>query len=86
MVSGMAAQLMAMNGPSLRGLAAWMKRLSTSLPVPVGPLISTGMSLAARRSARARTDRLSGSAAIGLPAGVAQAISAHSVLWASGSL
>jgi hypothetical protein len=43
-----------------------MKRLSTSLPVPVGPLIRTGISLAASRSASASTDRLSGSAAIGI--------------------
>jgi hypothetical protein len=47
--SGMAAQLIAMKGLSARAERSWMKRLSTSLPVPVGPLISTGMSLAAMR-------------------------------------
>jgi hypothetical protein len=67
------------------GLAAWMNRLKTSLPVPVGPLISTGMSLAASRSARARIDRLSGSAAIGMPGAVAQAMIAASALSDSGS-
>jgi hypothetical protein len=68
------------------GLRSWMKRLSTSLPVPVGPPISTGMSLAARRSARARIEMLSGSAAMGAPGRVAQAIRAARLESLTGSV
>jgi hypothetical protein len=49
-VSGSAAQLIATNGPSRRDEPMWIALASTSLPVPVGPLISTVMS--ERRRAR----------------------------------
>ncbi len=39
--SGMAAQLMEMNGPSCRGLPSWMARATSSLPVPDSPSSST---------------------------------------------
>ena len=40
-VSGSAAQLMATNGPCRRGLSACMVRATSSLPVPLSPVIST---------------------------------------------
>ena len=40
-VSGSAAQLMAMNGPCRRGLRACTVRATSSLPVPLSPVIST---------------------------------------------
>ena len=39
--SGMAAQLSATKGPSLRRLRAWSARATTSLPVPLSPVMST---------------------------------------------
>ena len=48
-VSGMAAQLMATNGPSLRVLSAWSARANSSLPVPLSPSRSTVVSVAAAR-------------------------------------
>ena len=53
--SGSAAQLMAMNGPWLRREAWWMKRATTSLPVPDSPVSSTVVSVCATRVACART-------------------------------
>ena len=38
---GTAAQLMAMKGPSLRTLVRWSARATSSLPVPLSPVIST---------------------------------------------
>ena len=35
-------QLIATNGPSLRGLALWIACASSSLPVPDSPMISVG--------------------------------------------
>ena len=66
MLSGSAAQLIATNGPFLRGELLWIARASTSLPVPVGPLMSTVISASATRSASASKARLSGSAAVGI--------------------
>ena len=40
-VSGMAAQLMAMNAAAARGLSWWIVWATSSLPVPESPLIST---------------------------------------------
>ena len=40
-VSGIAAQLMATNGASARGLSWWMVCATSSLPVPDSPMIST---------------------------------------------
>src|SRR6185369_3059009 len=53
MFSGMAAQLMAMKGALVRVERSWMKRASTSLPVPDSPLMSTVQSVAATRAASA---------------------------------
>ena len=41
MFSGIAAQFIAINGASLRDDFACKRRATTSLPVPVGPLIKT---------------------------------------------
>ncbi len=41
MLSGMAAQLTATNGPPARALLPWMKRARSSLPVPLSPSTST---------------------------------------------
>ena len=51
-VSGMAPQLIATNGWFARGLARWMARASSSLPVPLSPWMRTLASLAATRCAR----------------------------------
>ena len=40
-MSGIAAQLIATNGPSARGLSAWSARANSSLPVPLSPSSST---------------------------------------------
>jgi len=40
-VSGMAAQLTAMNGLARRGDRSWIPRATSSLPVPDSPSIST---------------------------------------------
>ena len=45
----MAPQLTQMKGPSRRGLSAWMALASTSLPVPVSPVMSTEKSVCAMR-------------------------------------
>ena len=50
--SGIAAQFSATNGPPARRERRWMKRASTSLPVPDSPLISTEASAPATCSAR----------------------------------
>ncbi len=47
--SGIAAQLMATNGPSARGLSTWSARAKSSLPVPLSPSRSTVASVAAAR-------------------------------------
>src|SRR5690242_3023521 len=65
MFSGMAAQLTAMNGLLARGLARWMRRASTSLPVPDSPTISTVQSLPATRRARSTIRRDDASTATG---------------------
>ena len=44
--SGSAAQFRATNGPSLRGEPRWMKRATTSLPVPDSPVSRTVVSVA----------------------------------------
>ena len=48
-VSGIAAQLMATNGPSLRPLFAWSALATSSLPVPLSPVMSTVVSVSATR-------------------------------------
>ena len=63
---GMAAQLTLTNGASLRGLRRWMARLTSSLPVPLSPVMSTlalvgatlSMSLIEPLHRRARADHL----------------------------
>src|SRR6516225_4099283 len=40
-VSGKAAQLIATNGPWRRALSSWMVRATSSLPVPLSPVIRT---------------------------------------------
>jgi hypothetical protein len=53
-LSGIAPQLIATNGPFLRGELKWMARASTSLPLPLSPRINTSESLLlARRDCRA---------------------------------
>jgi hypothetical protein len=54
-VSAKAAQLTATNGRSRRGLAAWMDRATSSLPVPVSPVTSTVAWVGPTRSTRSRT-------------------------------
>jgi hypothetical protein len=51
MFSGMAAQLTPTKGRSWRSERLWMKRASTSLPVPDSPEISTVQSVCATRRA-----------------------------------
>ena len=45
-------------GPSRRGLASWMARATSSLPVPVSPRSSTGTSRSATRRISWRTRRI----------------------------
>ena len=52
--SGIAAQLMATNGPSARGLSACSARANSSLPVPLSPSSSTVVSVAGRALQRDR--------------------------------
>ncbi len=56
----MAAQLTAMKGFSARGPLAWMKRASTSLPVPVSPVTSTETEAWLARRAWLKSDSISG--------------------------
>ena len=44
-LSGSAPQSTGTNGPAARGLAAWIARATSSLPVPLSPRISTWLSL-----------------------------------------
>ena len=46
-VSGMAAQLTAINGPTERGLELWSARATNSLPVPLSPVINTAAEVGA---------------------------------------
>ena len=48
------AQSKVTNDSWARGLRAWIRLATSSLPVPVSPLIRMGMSAAARRSSRSR--------------------------------
>src|SRR6266403_802204 len=48
-VSGSAPQLIDTNGRPARLLRRWMVRATSSLPVPLSPWISTGLSVAATR-------------------------------------
>ncbi len=57
-VSGIAAQLIATKARSRRGESAWMAWAKSSLPVPLSPSRSTVASVAATRSASARTSRI----------------------------
>ncbi len=50
--SGIAAQLIATNGPPCRLLRRWMARATISLPVPLSPVMSTVALTGATRSMR----------------------------------
>ena len=52
MFSGIAAQLIAINGLSLRGELSCKNRARTSLPVPLSPVINTVASVSATRRDR----------------------------------
>ena len=54
----MAAQLIATNGLSRRGLASWIALANISLPVPLSPRISTETSRRAARRARPTATRM----------------------------
>jgi len=54
-VLGSAPQLTGLNGPRARRERAWMVRATRSLPEPLSPVSSTGVSVRATRSASART-------------------------------
>ena len=58
----MALQLMATKGLLRRGLALWMARASSSLPVPLSPVISTRASVPATMCACASFSSMSGAA------------------------
>ena len=51
-VSGIAAQLTLMSGMSRCALRSWIARATSSLPVPVSPVMSTVLLVSATRSAR----------------------------------
>src|SRR5581483_6481883 len=53
--SASAAQFSLTNGPARRAESSWMARAASSFPVPVSPRTSTGRSLPATFSSRART-------------------------------
>ena len=57
---GSRAQLMRTKGPAARALARWISAATTSLPVPVSPVMSTVTSLRAARRARSKTSRVAG--------------------------
>ena len=57
----MAAQLTSTKGPDLRSLWAWMRRATTSFPVPFWPVIMTRASVGATL---AIMPRISSSAAL----------------------
>ena len=50
---GMAAQLTLMNGWSLRPECSWSARATSSLPVPLSPVMSTVVGVSATRSSMA---------------------------------
>ena len=52
-----------------RGLAAWMARATSSLPVPLSPKISTVVSVAATISISSSTRRIAGLLPISLVSG-----------------
>ena len=58
--SGIAAQLTAIKGASLRRLLPWMARATTSLPVPLSPMISTVVSVGATRLTISQMPRIWG--------------------------
>ncbi len=58
--SGMAPQLIGINGPFLRKLASWMARATSSLPVPLSPVIKIGTSETATFRIVAKTACISG--------------------------
>ena len=51
-VSGMAAQFTLMSGMRRSALRSWIARATSSLPVPVSPVMSTVLLVSATRSAR----------------------------------
>ncbi len=59
-VSGSAPQLTDTNGRDARRLFKWTVRATSSLPVPLSPLINTGLSLAATRATIETTSTISG--------------------------
>ncbi len=54
----MAPQLMPTNGLLPRGPALWRARATTSLPVPLSPVMRTGTSVSFTRSMSAYTRRI----------------------------
>ncbi len=58
--SGSAPQLIDTNGRWARRDCRWMLRATSSLPVPLSPCTSTGLSLTATRVMMASTSRISG--------------------------
>jgi hypothetical protein len=62
-VSGMAAQLTATKGRDLRGLRSWRVRATSSLPVPLSPVMRTETLEGAMRSMRERISRMDGEVA-----------------------
>ena len=61
--SGMAAQLTCTSAPFLRGDWRWMARATSSLPVPLSPVMSTVAGVGAARSIISRTRRIGGAVA-----------------------
>ena len=57
-VSGIAAQLTLMSGMSRWALRSWMARATSSLPVPVSPVMSTVLLVSATSSARRITSSI----------------------------
>jgi len=57
-VSGKAAQLTATKGPPDRSLFWWMARATNSFPVPVSPMMRTGVEVRATRCTSAASSRL----------------------------
>ena len=62
-LGGTAPQSKTTNGPRARGLASWIARASTSLPVPVSPISVSVTSLGARRSRSISTSTIAGDCA-----------------------
>ena len=82
-VSGTAAQLNATNGPVLRGPRWCTARATSSLPVPLSPVISTVASVSARRASIAYTSCITGLSPIMSTGGRWRATVSRSCLFSS---